>query len=1241
MSLVDFRTIDAVRLSGSRENEGYQVLRFSRFEIVTAISLCLAHAAIAMAVASDETRPAAPKPSESSRSVRAASAKATAIRPFEWVTASRDSAVLAVHQDQLRSAAEQGRPFTVEGLSVSANQTVDLELTPMHVVGPKTRVVLGRASGIDEPLPFDWTAIQAFHGKVRGQNDSRVVMYSSPRGVRAHVDLGASDQRYLLSTVASSAQVAGAPLAEIRRVTSQSDRTPDVPLCGRDLTATSTDGPNEGGVAGCCFEPDISVTYHQRTAVTEIAIETDYDLYANFNDATVTTDYVIELMARTNDIFLRDIHARFEVVFIRIFENPGDELPFMGNADPLNGYVNYWNNNMGGVARDTGAFLTGRRDLPYGGIAYIGAVCSNFAYCVCGYLNGFPDPNIPNSGDYDLGVTAHELGHNFNGCHTPDYCPQIDTCFPPPVTPQRGTMMSYCSQTVSGGNMVTELWYHSRLKRVMRDFVEFSAFCLTYDCNNNGIDDEIDRLTPGSDVNANFVLDVCEDCNANSVLDPVDIASATSLDVNGNSIPDECEADCNNNNVPDEYETRLDPKSDIWGNGVPDECDPDCDGLFGADYNQIQANLSLDIDRNVILDACQDCDNDGINDLVELMGARNAWVASDVLNYITEFHAVSGVRVKISTTGLLNAAQDLIITPGDRVLVSSGNTDKIVAFHAITGVSMGDFVPTGSGGLDFPTGLTIAPDGNLLVSSRNTHSVLRYDGTTGAFLGAFVSGGSGGLANPFGLVYGPNGNLYVTSGGNQVLEFDGVSGAFVRVFVSTGDNGGLSGARGIVFMPDGSLLVASYNTDALLRYDGTSGAFLGKWNSGGTNDALYLDGPWGLRIGPNGNVFASRDLPALLSGDDHDHDHDHDHEWEDHAQEFVAPLHVTAARIMEFDIANGQYLQSYVLGDDTGLRSTTGFDFMPGTADCNFNLLPDSCDLAACSGNPACADCNANSRLDSCDIASCDGDPSCADCNTNGTPDGCDITAGTSFDVDPADGIPDECTTIEPPPGALADPSGLGKVRFISFAVPASTIAGGIETALRIRLVSLHHVVPPYTGGPSVPFTSFEGQVRWAGPPASFVESSVITTPVVVSQLQCTPHYRDWSTIPLLNVTGSAIVPSSLYQVENLAASCAGNEAGCLAVSDPLEINTVRWGDIETPYNPPSATVQPDVADISSLVNKFRSVPTAPNKARALLAGPPPFGIVNPAPDLDFSHISACVDAFRGLPYPYTIEACP
>jgi hypothetical protein len=290
--------------------------------------------------------------------------------------------------------------------------------------------------------------------------------------------------------------------------------------------------------------------------------------------------------------------------------------------------------------------------------------------------------------------------------------------------------------------------------------------------------------------------------------------------------------------------------------------------------------------------------------------------------------------------------------------------------------------------------------------------------------------------------------------------------------------------------------------------------------------------------------------------------------------------------------------------------------------------LGNVCDNCPNVANSLQEDCDSNGIGDACETTF-------VDCQPNGVPDSCDIVASTSEDCN-INGIPDECEEV--PDVLLVNPTGLSATRFITIRVPSG--AAG-DTALRVQLVSLHHVAPPYTGGPSIPFTSLEGQYRWVGPPVQYVESTSVGTPFLASSLQCNPHYQDWSTVDLLHVTGSAIVPSSQYAVQNVAAACAGFESCCTAMSEPLPIATTRWGDVEIPYSPPSATTQPDVGDIAALVKKFQSGSGAPIKARALLAGEDAFGNINIVPDLSFSHIAACVDAFRGRPYPFTIGACP
>lgn len=219
---------------------------------------------------------------------------------------------------------------------------------------------------------------------------------------------------------------------------------------------------------------------------------------------------------------------------------------------------------------------------------------------------------------------------------------------------------------------------------------------------------------------------------------------------------------------------------------------------------------------------------------------------------------------------------------------------------------------------------------------------------------------------------------------------------------------------------------------------------------------------------------------------------------------------------------------------------------------------------------------------------------------------------------------------VNPAPNPQADPSGMQKSRFISAMLPPAATASGLPTALRITLTSLHHVDPPYTGGDATDFSEYEGEVRWVGPPTQYIESTSNPTTFHAAALQCTPFYQDWSTVGLLHLTGREIVPSSVYALENVAVSCQGNESSCSEVSAALEIATTRWADIVAPFSPPSTSIQPDLGDVSALVDKFRSAPGAPIKAQALLAGDVP----DLDGDVDFTQISVAVDAFRGTPYP-------
>jgi len=219
---------------------------------------------------------------------------------FEATSNLDEGPAVIVHKAALGDAiAHRGR-VEIRRLPLGNGRSVALEVEPLRVVGQKTRFVVGRRqtdknSGIvDVPFPYDTSQVHLFRGKVQGYPESNVVLFESPRRIAGHIDLGPADGRYKLTSQAGSRSV------KVRRVDGIPEARPDVPLCGTHFN-TST--------RGCCDEPPPETTFTKGLKTVELAVETDYDLYENFNDLAVATDYVIELIARTNAIFMRDMNT--------------------------------------------------------------------------------------------------------------------------------------------------------------------------------------------------------------------------------------------------------------------------------------------------------------------------------------------------------------------------------------------------------------------------------------------------------------------------------------------------------------------------------------------------------------------------------------------------------------------------------------------------------------------------------------------------------------------------------------------------------------------------------------------------------------------------------------------------------------------------------------------------------------------------------------------------------------------
>ena len=242
----------------------------------------------------------------------------------------------------------------------------------------------------------------------------------------------------------------------------------------------------------------------------------------------------------------------------------------------------------------------------------------------CDLLGGIvPDcnhNNVPDSCDIAGGFS---LDCNHNG--VPDECDLAGGASP---DCNANSIPDECDIAVGGGSFDC----NANLKPDECDIASGSST----DCNHNLTPDDCELLSPANDCNNDGQLDACQiaggqltDCNHNGRPDGCDIAAGSSLDRDGNGVPDECDPDCNHNGFSDGYDIASGTSKDCNANHVPDECDPDADGdgfVDGCDNCPTAANADQkDTDNDGVGDACdlcvnssnpdqKDTDGDGVGD---------------------------------------------------------------------------------------------------------------------------------------------------------------------------------------------------------------------------------------------------------------------------------------------------------------------------------------------------------------------------------------------------------------------------------------------------------------------------------------------------------------------------------------------------------------------------------------------------------------------------------------------------
>jgi len=418
-----------------------------------------------------------------------------------------------------------GEGTSLRDIALPRGGSVDLELTRFEALTDDAVVIV---SGVDGDRPLDLSGVVLLRGEVIGDEGSQVFISLSDFGVQGFIE--STSGVYSLS---SGLMADGFGQPDDLRITKVEGaigglHTPPmscgVTLDNPELHPMGLPRPLDAA------ELDLFDRTNPPCRVARVAIDTDWEFTSSlFNgNTTASAAYALTLMAGVSEIFESNLNVRLVVSYLRVWESNVD--PYNQGGDLLQEFRNHWNATQGSVPRDIAHLLSGRNNLPYGGVAYLSVMCNQqWGYGLSGYLNGsFPYPLINNNGgNWDLVVVAHELGHNFGTLHTHDgYTPPIDNCGNGDCSSaSNGTIMSYC-HTCSGGISNITLNFHPLVRAQILSYLNDISCDLTA-TGANAVDDLVSTLEDTPVLIDVLLNDIAASC------DPVSITGFDSTSAQG------------------------------------------------------------------------------------------------------------------------------------------------------------------------------------------------------------------------------------------------------------------------------------------------------------------------------------------------------------------------------------------------------------------------------------------------------------------------------------------------------------------------------------------------------------------------------------------------------------------------------------------------------------------------------------------------------------------------------------
>ncbi|MFZ1387449.1 MAG: M12 family metallo-peptidase [Thiolinea sp.] len=324
---------------------------------------------------------------------------------------------LSFKDTNFAAAMYQAKQAQVAAVPLEANRTAELELEQFEVFAPNASIIVKSSTGT-QTLPLPQTSY--FKGKVAYQDNSAAFMATDLTGkTRSIVQM--DGQIYVNNSNAKSSQSSARALDPAKDFKQQQF------ACGIE-GQTTFKPPLPAGIKAKLSTAARVGAEGSDNYVADLIIETDYEFYSLFNNATTATQYVSDLIAYISSIYTTEIKTRLRLKEVVLYTSPNDPWSAESTESALYEVQSYYLANRASTERSTVHFLSGKENMN-GGIAYIASICTapvyggrqgSYDFGVSGGLSGSFTPNNPLI-VWDAYVVAHELGHNFGSSHTHSY----------------------------------------------------------------------------------------------------------------------------------------------------------------------------------------------------------------------------------------------------------------------------------------------------------------------------------------------------------------------------------------------------------------------------------------------------------------------------------------------------------------------------------------------------------------------------------------------------------------------------------------------------------------------------------------------------------------------------------------------------------------------------------------------------------------------------------------------------